>query len=338
MLSTLPSGRAPDPLGLRDSYGRRIDYLRLSVTDRCDLRCSYCRSKNFNGYAEPANWLSFAEIERVVAAFARLGVARVRLTGGEPLLRKNLTQLVERLAALPGVNDLSLSTNATQLAKHAVALKQAGLARINVSLDSLDRECIQTVSGRDSLGAIMAGIMAGKAAGLTPIKLNMVAMRAVNDPEIARMAAFSLEHGFILRLIEAMPIGAAGRNAQYLSLDEVRPQLVERFALVPCAQTLGGGPARYWQTADGVGQIGFITPISQHFCASCNRVRLSVEGTLYLCLGQEQRVELRPLLRAGIDDAELEDALCQAIQLKPANHDFLAAPDKIIRFMSQTGG
>ncbi|BEV70862.1 MULTISPECIES: GTP 3',8-cyclase MoaA [unclassified Paludibacterium] len=323
---------------LQDRFGRRIDYLRLSLTDRCDLRCSYCRPHAFDGYSEPENWLSFEEITRVVAAFARMGAGRIRLTGGEPLLRRNLVQLVGQLSALPGVHDLSLSTNATQLAKHATALKAAGLARINVSLDSLDRACVREVSGRDSLDAVMAGIMAGKAAGLTPIKLNMVAMRGVNEHEITRMAAFCLEHGFILRLIEAMPVGDSGRNTAYLSLDEVRPVLVERFGLTPSSAELGGGPARYWETADGRGRIGFITPISQHFCATCNRVRLSVDGTLYLCLGQEERFELRPLLRAGIDDAGLEAAIRQAVELKPHSHDFVAAPQKIMRFMSQTGG
>lgn len=323
---------------LQDRFGRRIDYLRVSVTDRCDLRCSYCRPRDFDGYAEPDDWLTAAELTRVVAAFARLGVARVRLTGGEPLLRRNLSGLVRDLAALPGVRDLSLSTNATQLARHAVSLKAAGLARINVSLDSLDKHCVEKVSGRDSLDAVMAGIMAAKAAGIAPIKLNMVAMRGVNEHEIERMAAFCLEHGFILRLIEAMPVGDAGRNTEYLSLESVRPRLVERFHLVPCSAELGGGPARYWQTADGSGQIGFITPMSQHFCATCNRVRLAVEGTLYLCLGQEERVELRPLLRGGASDAELEGAIRTAIELKPWHHEFVEAPSKIVRFMSQTGG
>ncbi|MDR3410330.1 MAG: GTP 3',8-cyclase MoaA [Formivibrio sp.] len=325
-------------LRLQDRFGRRIDYLRVSVTDRCDLRCSYCRPRDFDGYAEPSEWLTQAELTRVVATFARMGVARVRLTGGEPLLRRNLVGIVRDMAALPGVSDLSLSTNATQLAKHALALKAAGLARINVSLDSLDKNCVEKVSGRDSLDAVITGIMAAKAAGIAPIKLNMVAMRGVNEHEIEHMAAFCLEHGFILRLIEAMPVGDAGRSTEYLSLDEVRPKLVEHFNLVPCSIELGGGPARYWQTVDGRGQVGFITPISQHFCATCNRVRLAVDGTLYLCLGQEERIELRPLLRGGATDSELEAAIRTAIELKPWHHEFVEAPTKIIRFMSQTGG
>ncbi|TDR79687.1 GTP 3',8-cyclase MoaA [Paludibacterium purpuratum] len=326
------------PAELLDAFGRRIDYLRLSVTDRCDLRCRYCLPKGFDDYAEPADWLGFDEIERVVAAFAALGVRRFRLTGGEPLMRRNLTALVARLSVIDGVRDLSLSTNATQLARHAEALKQAGLSRLNVSLDSLDKGCMQQVTGRDSLDTVMAGLMAGKAAGLAPIKLNMVLMRGINDGEVGRMAAFCFEHGFILRLIEAMPMGASGRNTSYLPVADVLPALIERFGLVPSARTLGGGPARYWQTPDGRGQLGTITPISQHFCATCNRVRLSVDGTLYLCLGQEDKVELRPLMRAGCDDATLRAAIVDAIRRKPEKHHFVETPAKILRFMSQTGG
>ena len=323
---------------LIDRFGRQISYLRLSVTDRCDLRCSYCMPKGFSGFEEPENWLHFDEISRVVAAFARMGVARVRLTGGEPLLRRNLPQLVSQLADLPGVNDISLSTNATQLHKHARALRNAGVARINVSLDSLDKACMQTITGRDSYASIMAGLQAGKEAGFDPIKLNMVVMRGVNEHEILRMAQFCFEQGFILRLIEAMPMGSTGRNSQFLDISSVRDELVKHFELIPAATEMGGGPARYWSTADGKSSIGFISPLSQHFCASCNRVRLSVDGTLYMCLGQEEKFELRPLLRSGVSDVELEAAIRTAIELKPERHEFIEQPHKIIRFMSQTGG
>ena len=326
------------PPVLQDRFGRRIDYLRVSVTDRCDLRCSYCRPKDFDGYAEPEDWLTHDELLRVIGAFSRLGVARVRLTGGEPLLRRNLDDLVKRVSSLPGIEDLSLSTNATQLAKHAKPLKSAGLKRINVSLDSLDRACIAQVCGRDSLDAILNGIMAAKAAGITPIKINMVVMDGVNDHEIGQMAAFCIENGFIFRMIEAMPVGEAGRKARFLPLEPIREQLVKQFDLIPCSIELGGGPARYWQTRDGRGQIGFITPITQHFCATCNRVRLAVDGTLYLCLGQEERFELRPLLRKRASDDELERAIRTAIELKPHQHEFNHAPQRIMRFMSQTGG
>jgi cyclic pyranopterin phosphate synthase len=323
---------------LSDRFGRNIEYLRLSVTDRCDLRCTYCLPKGFRGFEEPQDWLSFDEILRLLAAFARLGTARIRLTGGEPLLRRNLPELASRIAALPGVRDLSLSTNATRLDRHADALKAAGVSRINVSLDSLDRECMEKITGHDSLPKIMAGIMAGKSAGFAPIKINMVAMRGVNDDEIDDMAAFCIENGFILRLIEAMPMGATGRDASFLDLGPIQSRLKKKFNLQLQASELGGGPARYLTTADGSANIGFITPMSQHFCAACNRVRLAVDGTLYLCLGQEEKFEFRPLLRGGASDAELEAAIRAAIELKPQKHEFRELPAKVIRFMSQTGG
>ncbi|TJZ79075.1 GTP 3',8-cyclase MoaA [Chitiniphilus eburneus] len=329
---------ATRPPALIDRYGRRVSYLRVSVTDRCDLRCAYCLPQGFHGYQEPAHWLTFDELTRLVGAFVRLGVGRVRLTGGEPLLRRDLPRLAQRLKALPGLADLSLSTNGTQLDRHAHALKQAGVDRINVSLDSLDRACVTDITGRDTLAAVMAGLGAARAAGLSPIKLNMVALQGVNDHEIERMAEFCFAHGFILRLIETMPMGHTGRDARHLDLAPVRERLVARFGLEPEALELGGGPARYWRTADGDGRIGFITPISQHFCASCNRVRLAVDGTLYLCLGQEDKFEFRPLLRGGASDAELADAIHHALQRKPERHEFREAPDRIVRFMSQTGG
>jgi cyclic pyranopterin phosphate synthase len=323
---------------LRDRYGRTIEYLRLSVTDRCDLRCTYCMPTGFRDFEEPADWLTFDEIERLLRVFARLGTRRIRLTGGEPLLRRRVTDLAGRIAAIPGVADLSLSTNATQLRRHAAALKRAGVARINVSLDTLDRACMQSITGRDSHAQVLDGLMAAKDAGFDPIKINMVAMRGVNDGEIERMAEFCIGHGFVLRLIEVMPMGATGRNTAYLDLGDVQARLRDKFDLVPQALELGGGPARYLATRDGRGSIGFITPLSQHFCATCNRVRLAVDGTLYLCLGQEEKFEFRPLLRAGASDAELEAAIRHAIELKPHRHDFTAQPEKVVRFMSQTGG
>ncbi|AUH50030.1 GTP 3',8-cyclase MoaA [Chromobacterium sp. ATCC 53434] len=323
---------------LIDRFGRSIEYLRLSVTDRCDLRCNYCLPKGFKHFEEPDNWLSFDEIERVVAVFARLGTRRVRLTGGEPLLRRDLPALAARLSALPGLQDLSLTTNGTQLPRHAAALRAAGVSRINLSLDSLRRDCVERITGSDSLPKVLEGLAAAKAAGFSPIKINMVAMRDVNDAEIEAMAAFCVEQGLILRLIEAMPMGETGRAAHYLDLQPVLERLRLRFDLVEQARELGGGPARYWSSRDGAFSLGVITPISQHFCASCNRVRLSVDGTLYLCLGQDEKMELRPLLRAGIDDAGLEAAIREAIELKPERHEFREQPKKLVRFMSMTGG
>lgn len=322
---------------LQDRFGRRIEYLRLSVTDRCDLRCTYCMPKGFKGFEEPEHWLTFDEIERLLAVFARLGMRRVRLTGGEPLLRRDLPDLAARLRRLPGIEDISLSTNATQLAKHAQALRAAGVARVNISLDSLKPERIATIAGRDCLDRILEGLMAASTAGFAPIKINMVALQGVNDDEIDDMVDFCMAHGFILRLIETMPMGDTGRNASYLDLQPVKRHLQEKFGLIE-GVVPGGGPARYLQTADRRFSIGFITPMSQHFCSTCNRVRLAVDGTLYMCLGQEEKFEFRPLLRAHASDAELERALRAAIELKPERHEFSEAPHKIVRFMSATGG
>ena len=322
---------------LQDRFGRRVEYLRLSVTDRCDLRCTYCIPEGFKNFEEPAHWLSFDEIERVIGAFARMGVSKVRLTGGEPLLRRKLPELVQRLNALDGVTDLSLSTNATQLAKHAAGLKKAGISRLNISLDSLDPERFSQIVRRDCLDQVLAGLMAAKEAGFAPIKVNMVVMKDVNDDEIDDMVAFCIEHDFTLRMIEAMPMGETGRNAQFLDLQPVKERLQQRFGLIDGVMA-GGGPARYLKTPDGAFTVGFITPLSQHFCDTCNRVRLSVDGTLYLCLGQDESLELRPLLRAGASDIELEEAIRAAIELKPQRHEFREKPGQVVRFMSLTGG
>lgn len=323
---------------LIDRLGRKIDYVRLSVTDRCDLRCFYCLPRGFRDFEEPEHWLTFAEIERVIAAFARLGTRRVRITGGEPLVRRDLSVLAARLAALPGIEDLSLSTNATRLAKHARELRAAGIRRINVSLDSLDTARFKRITG-GRLEKVIDGLMAAKAAGFAPIKINMVVMKDVNEDEVEAMVGFCIEHGFTLRFIETMPMGDTGRSAtdHYVDLQTVKARLAQRFELLPGVMP-GGGPARYVQVAGTDLRIGFITPISQHFCATCNRVRLSVDGTLYMCLGQEHRFALRPLLRAGASDAELEAAILQAIDLKPERHEFTEKPEQVVRFMSMTGG
>ncbi len=323
---------------LLDPFGRRIEYVRLSVTDRCDLRCEYCMPKGFKDFHEPEEWLRFDEIERVIAAFARLGVSRVRLTGGEPLVRRDIHLLAGRLARLPGIDDLSLSTNATRLEKQAKLLHHAGIKRINVSLDTLHADRFKHLTG-GKLEKVIAGLMAAKSTGFMPIKLNMVVMRGVNDDEIEDMVEFCIEHDFTLRFIEIMPMGASGRAAtdRYLNLQTVRERLAKRYKLIE-GMMPGGGPARYVQVAGTELRIGFITPISQHFCQTCNRVRLAVDGTLYLCLGQEDRIELRPLLRNGIDDEGLEATLLDAISRKPERHEFREKPQKVLRFMSMTGG
>ena len=324
---------------LIDPFNRTIEYVRLSVTDRCDLRCMYCLPADYRDFAEPEHWLTFDEIERVIRAFTELGVRRVRLTGGEPLTRHHLPDLAARLHALPHLEDLSLSTNAVQLKKHALSLFQSGVQRINVSLDSRKPERFTAITRGGKLNKVLDGLAAAREASMRPIKINMVVMKDVNDDEIEDMVQFCIEQDFTLRLIETMPMGDTGRSASnhYVSLEGVRRRLAERFELVPTVMP-GGGPARYVSVAGTNLRIGFITPISQHFCASCNRVRLSADGVIYLCLGQEDRMELRPLLRQGIDDEELKNAIRAAIARKPEKHDFREQPRKIIRFMSLTGG
>ncbi len=323
---------------LIDPFGRRIEYVRLSVTDKCNLRCFYCMPKNFKDFEQPENWLSYGEIERVIKAFTELGVARVRLTGGEPLVRKNLSDLAQRLTSLPGLDDLSLSTNAVLLDKQANDLQKAGISRINVSLDTLNPEKFKKITGGE-LQPVLDGLIAAKEAGLAPIKVNVVAMKNINDDEFEDMVEFCLQHDFTLRFIETMPMGATSENAtdHYLDLQIVKQRLEKRFDLIPGVMP-GGGPARYVQLRNTNLRIGFITPISQHFCESCNRVRLSVDGTLYLCLGQDDKVELRPLLRAGISDEELKACLVEAISLKPEKHEFKEKPEQVVRLMSMTGG
>lgn len=328
---------APITRPLQDRFGRTIDYLRVSVTDRCDLRCSYCLPRGFHDFESRDQCLDAQEIARVVSVFTRLGAGRVRLTGGEPLVRRDIVELAAQLARLPGLRDLSLSTNATRLAQLALPLRRAGVARLNVSLDSLDAQRLQRITGRDVRDDVLAGLAAARAAGFGPIKINMVALQGVNDGEIDAMVAFCMAQGFILRLIETMPVGDTGRAAPFADLQPIRKRLRERFGLLD-ATIPGGGPARYLQSPDGRFTVGFITPMSQHFCATCNRVRLSADGTLYMCLGEEHGHALRPLLRGGATDAELEAAVRAAIELKPERHEFNEAPLKLIRVMSRTGG
>jgi cyclic pyranopterin phosphate synthase len=323
---------------LIDPYGRRIDYVRLSVTDKCNLRCFYCMPKGFKDFEQPEHWLTHDEIERLIKAFTELGVARVRLTGGEPLVRNNITHLASRLTALPGLDELSLSTNAVLLADHASDLYKSGISRINVSLDTLDPDKFKKITGGE-LQPVIDGLIAAKQAGFSPIKINMLAMKNINDDEFQDMVEFCIKHDFTLRFIETMPMGITGNDAtdHYLDLQTVKDQLSKSYELIPGIMP-GGGPAQYTQIKNTDLRIGFITPISQHFCETCNRVRVSVDGTLYLCLGHDDKVELRPLLRNGISNEELKSVLVSAIGLKPEKHVFKEKPGQVIRLMSMTGG
>lgn len=336
-LASPAAARSPST-ELIDSFGRRIDYLRVSVTDRCDLRCRYCLPKDFKGFVEPAHWLSHEEMSRLVALFVALGVSKVRLTGGEPLTRRGVAELAARIGALPGVTDLAMSTNGTRLARHAAALREAGVRRLNVSLDTLDAVAFREITGRDCLNDVLEGLDAARRERFESVKVNCVVHRETPEESVERLLQYTLANGFILRLIEPMPVGATGRLYEFVDLNEVGARLAARHGLVPTVAHRGPGPARYWVTADDVPALGVITPMSQHFCAACNRVRLTVDGTLHLCLGQENRVPLGQALRAGAGDTELRRLILAGIAAKPERHEFLSAPRRITRVMAQTGG
>lgn len=323
---------------LQDSFNREITYLRLSVTDRCDFRCFYCLPRTYRDFETPDEWLTSGEIERLVGQFAALGVRHVRLTGGEPLVRRELVEIAGRIASVPGIEELSLSSNASRLSQYADDLLAAGVHRLNISLDSLDPVTFKRITG-GQLQSVLQGIESAIACGFQPIKLNMVVMRGINDREVESMVEYCLDRGLTLRFIETMPVGEGGRAASehYLPLAEIEARLRKSYRLQPAAMR-GSGPARYFQV-DGSGLvIGFITPQSQHFCESCNRVRLSASGDLHLCLGQEDRLALHPMLRAGASDESIQDAIRQAIARKPQRHNFNEAPSAIIRPMSALGG
>jgi len=323
---------------LIDPFGRKVEYLRLSVTDRCDFRCFYCIPKGFKGFTASDNHLNLQEFVRLIRLFSELGVDKIRITGGEPLVRPDISELISGLSELPGINDLSMSTNASQLAAHAHELKKAGIGRINVSLDSLQPDRFHNIT-QGNLDKVIEGLLAARDADIHPIKINMVVMRDRNLDEVGDMVDFCIEHGFTLRFIETMPVGAAGQSAKesYVSLDEVRAILADRFEFEPCKMT-GAGPAKYVRVKGERLKIGFITPMSQHFCDSCNRIRLSCEGTLYLCLGQQDKLEMRPLIRQGLSDKELKSEILNAIKRKPEKHEFNTSPNQVVRVMSMTGG
>lgn len=327
---------------LVDRYGRHISYLRISVTDRCDFRCVYCMAENMS-FLPKKDVLSFEEIETIATAFVARGVNKVRLTGGEPLVRKDILELVRSLARHlgHGLDELTITTNGSQLSKHAGFLAAAGVRRLNVSLDTLDSERFAAITRRGRLAEVMAGIDAAQAAGLA-VKINMVAMAGVNDDEIEPMMKWAHGRGMGLTLIEGMPLGEVGidRVDTYLPLKALHDRLAQRYRLEKLDQRTGG-PARYVRVAETGGVLGFITPMSHNFCESCNRVRLTATGQLFMCLGQDDQVNLRDALRdEGM--AGLDAALDRAMLLKPKGHDFVldrARPQPaVVRHMSVTGG
>ena len=326
--------------GLVDSFGRRISYVRLSVTDRCDLRCRYCMAEQMS-FLPRSEILSFEEIVALSDILIARGVRRIRLTGGEPLVRRGIAELVAALGTRlgDGLEELTMTTNATQLARFARDLFEGGIRRINISLDSRDPARFAAITRRGKLDQVLGGIRAAKAAGLA-VKINMVALKGVNEDEIEEMARWCGAEGHGLTLIETMPLGEVEeqRIDRYLPLDEVRRALERSFTLVP-AIVAGGGPARYFDIPEIGLRLGLITPLTNNFCAGCNRIRIAATGTVYGCLGHDQKVELRDLLRSGGTDA-VNQALDELLAGKPMRHDFeiAAARPAVARHMSVTGG
>jgi cyclic pyranopterin phosphate synthase len=326
-----------------DPFGRHITYLRVSVTDRCDFRCVYCMSEHMT-FLPKADLLTLEELERLCAAFIAKGVERLRITGGEPLVRKDVMRLIGGLGARlgHGLKELTLTTNGSQLARFARDLVSAGVTRINVSLDTLDPAKFRAITRWGALNKVLAGIDAAQEAGLK-IKINTVALRDINEDEIPGMLEWAHGRGMDLTLIETMPMGDidGDRMAQYLPLSIVRAGLEKRFTLVD-SDYRTGGPARYVHVTETAGTLGFITPMTHNFCESCNRVRVTCTGTLYMCLGQADAADLRAPLRASKDDAALDAAIDNAISRKPKGHDFLIDrrhnTPALSRHMSLTGG
>ncbi len=330
------------PAPLVDGFGRTVTYLRLSVTDRCDLRCVYCMAEHMT-FLPKAEVLSLEELDRIASAFVGLGTRKLRLTGGEPLVRKGMMDLVRSLGRhlrSGALDELTLTTNGTRLTEFAGELAEAGVRRINVSLDTLKPDLFRRLTRGGDVSKVLAGIAAAQAAGLA-VKINTVALREDNAGEIADLIAWAHGQGCDITLIETMPLGEveADRTDQYLSLREVRAAL-ESFWTLEDLPLSTGGPARYVRVAETGGRLGLITPLSHNFCESCNRVRLTCTGTLHTCLGQEDATDLRAVLRSGAGDAELVDAIRCAIDGKPRGHDFEIARRQpaVARHMSTTGG
>jgi cyclic pyranopterin phosphate synthase len=328
---------------LVDPFERHITYVRLSVTDRCDFRCGYCMAEHMT-FLPKKDLLTLEELERLAGAFVKLGVKKIRLTGGEPLVRRNVVQLVRGVGGMigHGLDELTITTNGSQLERFADELYAAGVRRVNVSLDTLDPVKFKQITRWGDFTKVVSGIEAAKRAGLH-VKINAVALKGTNEDELDRMLAWCGAEGFDLTLIETMPLGEIDedRTDQYLPLSRVRADLAKRWTLtdIPYAT---GGPARYVRVEETGGRLGFITPLSHNFCESCNRVRVTCTGTMYMCLGQEDAADLRAALRASDDDGRLIEAIREGITRKPKGHDFVIdrrrkAP-AVGRHMSVTGG
>lgn len=339
-----PSKLGPPASPLVDPFGRAITYVRVSVTDRCDFRCVYCMAEDMH-FLPKQDLLSLEELDRLCSAFVARGTRKLRITGGEPLVRRGIMTLfgsLSRHLASGALDELTVTTNGSQLARHAADLARCGVQRINVSLDTLDPAKFRAITRWGELARVLDGLDAAQAAGLE-VKLNVVALKGVNEDEFASMTTFAHSRGMDITFIEVMPLGEidAERIDQYLPLTQVRARLAEHFTL-DALDHRTGGPARYVRARETGGRIGFITPLTHNFCESCNRVRVTCTGTLYLCLGQADAADLRAPLRASPDDGALQAAIDEAVARKPKGHDFAidrtTRPPAVARHMSVTGG
>ena len=336
--------------GLSDPFNRPINYLRISVTDRCNLRCIYCMPAEGINLLTHSDILTYEEITTIVRLAAELGINKLRLTGGEPLVRARLPELVAMLAKIDTIDDISLTTNGALLRNYAGELKGAGLKRVNVSLDSLNQDKFERITRHRKLSDVLQGIEAAKACGLNPVKINMVVMRGINDDEILDFAKLTITEGWHVRFIELMPFvtdnppegHSTGRKAnsqsKFMPADEIKERLNSLGELKPCLPITGNGPAKYSRFPQAGGTIGFITPVSQHFCFNCNRLRLTAEGKLRPCLLSDQEIDLRQPLRSGASPEKLKQVITEAIQTKPKEHQLSRGRISKKRLMSQVGG
>lgn len=326
---------------LVDNFGRTINYIRMSVTDRCDFRCVYCMEEKMT-FVPRQQLLTLEEMATLGKAFTELGVSKIRITGGEPLVRQNVIKLFNDLGKLPGLHELVLTTNGSQLVKLAAKLRQAGVARINISLDSLDADKFRNITRVGELDQVLAGIQAAQDAGFEKIKLNTVILKNRNHDEVTALVRFAVQRGFDISFIEEMPLGIIGdhdRAETYYSSDQIRSDLEKTWSLIPTTESTGG-PSRYFRIPDSSTRVGFISPHSHNFCHDCNRVRLTCEGRLLLCLGQEHSIDLRQVLRSYPGNIDrVKQAIRDSMQIKPKGHDFnLLVKPVIFRHMNMTGG
>ena len=333
--------RFNDSALLNDRFGRKVDYLRISITDRCDFRCVYCMSEEMT-FLPRNQILSLEEIYLIAKAFTGLGVTKIRVTGGEPLVRKGALELLEQLARLEGLRELVLTTNGSQLETMAQPLKNAGVKRINISLDTLNPEKFRQLTRTGDLSQVLRGIEAAKAAGFDRIKINSVILKGINHEDVVDLVRFALDKETDISFIEEMPLGKVGehnRAAAYYSSGRIRADLSRHFDLIPSTEKTGG-PSVYWKIPESQSRIGFISPHSANFCGTCNRVRLTVEGRLLLCLGNEHSVDLKQVIRANPGDEDrLREAIIASMQIKPEKHEFdIHEQPVILRHMNMTGG